>query len=442
MPGPQFTLSVQETDNIPTIHGVNTIEVSPGTLTDLGSGKVLITTSVGASGFSGFTGISGFSGFSGANPGASGYSGFTGISGWSGFSGPSGYSGFSSASGFSGFSGYSGFSGKSGYSGYSGYSGFSGFSGGTTLAGADTQVLFFDGVNTPSGDPGFTYNKTTDSVTLAGALTTGSGGSTSGNVAFSGSASGIVTLTVAAAAGTWTMTLPTTDGNLNEVLTTDGNGTLSWTAGGAGASGVSGFSGFSGVGSAGTSGFSGFSGANPGASGFSGFSGQSGYSGFSGAVGTSGFSGFSGKSGFSGFTGAVGTSGFSGFSGVSGYSGFSGGSGFSGFSGIGTLIPLNSQSTSYTTVASDAGKGLLHPVADTNNRTYTIDSNANVPFPIGTTLTFINQVNTLSIAITADTLTLYPGGSTGTRTLAAQNMATAIKLTSTSWAITGSTGLT
>lgn len=43
-----------------------------------------------------------------------------------------------------------------------------------------------------------------------------------------GSTSGIVTIKPAAIAGTWTLTLPTTNGNANEVLTTDGSGVTSW----------------------------------------------------------------------------------------------------------------------------------------------------------------------------------------------------------------------
>lgn len=104
-------------------------------------------------------------------------------------------------------------------------------------------------------------------------------------------------------------------------------------------------------------------------------------------------------------------------------------------------VPQNSQSAAYTTVISDAGKHILHPAADNNPRTFTIDSNANVPYPIGTTITFINQINTVTIAITTDTLTLSSAGTTGSRTLAVNGMATAIKVTSTLWFISG-TGLT
>ena len=100
-------------------------------------------------------------------------------------------------------------------------------------------------------------------------------------------------------------------------------------------------------------------------------------------------------------------------------------------------IPQNSQSAAYTTVAADAGKHILHPASDNNARTFTIDSNANVAYPIGTTITFINQINTVTIAITSDTLTLMGAGSTGSRTLAANGIATAVKVASTSWIING-----
>jgi hypothetical protein len=105
------------------------------------------------------------------------------------------------------------------------------------------------------------------------------------------------------------------------------------------------------------------------------------------------------------------------------------------------LITQNSQSAAYTTVLTDNGKHILHPTADNNARTFTIDSNANVPYPIGATITFINQINTVTIAITSDTLTQVGTGSTGSRTLAANGLATAIKVAATSWVISG-TGLT
>lgn len=105
-------------------------------------------------------------------------------------------------------------------------------------------------------------------------------------------------------------------------------------------------------------------------------------------------------------------------------------------------IPQNSQSAAYTTVAADSGKHILHPSGDANARTFTIDSNANVAYPVGTTITFVNQTSqVVSIAITSDTLTLANSTTSGTRLLAQNGVATALKITSTIWIISGS-GLT
>ena len=105
-------------------------------------------------------------------------------------------------------------------------------------------------------------------------------------------------------------------------------------------------------------------------------------------------------------------------------------------------IPQNSNSADYTLVAADAGKHILHPSSDANARTFTIPANASVAFPVGTTVTFVNQTsNVLSIAITSDTLTLANSTTTGTRSLAQNGVATAIKVASTSWIISGA-GLT
>jgi hypothetical protein len=104
-------------------------------------------------------------------------------------------------------------------------------------------------------------------------------------------------------------------------------------------------------------------------------------------------------------------------------------------------IPQSSKSAAYTTVLADANTHILHPSSDNNARTFTIDSNANVAYPIGTTLTFVNKINTVTIAITTDTLTWAGPGTTGSRTLAANGMATAMKIATTEWMISGS-GLT
>jgi len=62
---------------------------------------------------------------------------------------------------------------------------------------------------------------------------------------------------------------------------------------------------------------------------------------------------------------------------------------------------INSQSSAYTTIWSDQHKVILHPSSDTTARTFTIDSNANVPYPLGAELVFVNQdsAGVLTIAI-------------------------------------------
>lgn len=102
-------------------------------------------------------------------------------------------------------------------------------------------------------------------------------------------------------------------------------------------------------------------------------------------------------------------------------------------------IPQNSQSAAYTLVLADAGKHLLHPSADTTARTFTIPANASVAFPIGTAISFINQNGggAITIAITSDVMRLAGAGTTGSRTLAANGIATAIKVTATEWIISG-----
>jgi hypothetical protein len=105
-------------------------------------------------------------------------------------------------------------------------------------------------------------------------------------------------------------------------------------------------------------------------------------------------------------------------------------------------IPINSQSAAYTLVLADAGKAILHPSTDANARTFTIPANGSVAYPIGTALTFINMTSqVVTIAITTDTMYLSSAGTTGSRSLAQYGSATAIKMTSTTWLISGS-GLT
>jgi hypothetical protein len=100
-------------------------------------------------------------------------------------------------------------------------------------------------------------------------------------------------------------------------------------------------------------------------------------------------------------------------------------------------MPQQTKSAAYTLVITDAGQHILHPASDNNARTFTIPANSAVAFPIGTVITFINMINTVTIAITTDTLMLAGAGTTGSRTLAPYGVATAIKIDSTQWLISG-----
>jgi len=106
------------------------------------------------------------------------------------------------------------------------------------------------------------------------------------------------------------------------------------------------------------------------------------------------------------------------------------------------VIPQESKSAAYTLVLADSGKHIYHPWADTTARIWTIPANASVAYPVGTALTFINDTSAgvVTIAITTDTMILAGAGTTGSRTLAANGIATAVKITATRWMISG-TGL-
>ena len=115
-----------------------------------------------------------------------------------------------------------------------------------------------------------------------------------------------------------------------------------------------------------------------------------------------------------------------------------------GATGVGYMgLPQNATTTgSYTLVAADAGKHIY----STATRTITIPGNATgvspVAFPVGTTITFIAAPGaTVTIAITNDTMYLVSSGTPGSRILAQYGMATAVKVASTTWMISGN-GLT
>lgn len=102
-------------------------------------------------------------------------------------------------------------------------------------------------------------------------------------------------------------------------------------------------------------------------------------------------------------------------------------------------LPVNPiSSTPYTCVLSDAGKMVR---LDSGSDVATIPANASVAYPSGTVLTFVNNSGSdATISINTDTLTLAGTSTTGSRTLAANGIATALKAGTLAWLISG-TGL-
>jgi hypothetical protein len=106
-------------------------------------------------------------------------------------------------------------------------------------------------------------------------------------------------------------------------------------------------------------------------------------------------------------------------------------------------VPQVAIHLNYSVVATDAGKHVYHEATDPTARNVTIPANSAVPFPVGTVITFVNGngAGVLTIQITSDTIRLAGAGTTGFRTLAANGVATAMKISASEWIISG-TGLT
>jgi len=103
--------------------------------------------------------------------------------------------------------------------------------------------------------------------------------------------------------------------------------------------------------------------------------------------------------------------------------------------------PIVPKDITYELVLTDAGK-TIYKSTGASGETITIPANAGVAFPVGTIIVIINgDGGTLSVAITTDTMVLAGAGTTGTRTLADDAMATIIKVATTTWYISG-TGVT
>jgi parallel beta-helix repeat protein len=99
-------------------------------------------------------------------------------------------------------------------------------------------------------------------------------------------------------------------------------------------------------------------------------------------------------------------------------------------------IPQNIQNIAYLTVMSDRGRHIFHNEATA--RIWTIDSNANVAYPIGTAITFVNAHGAGVITLKcSDTNYLGGVGTTADITIPDNCTATSLKLTATTWVTVG-----
>jgi len=110
-----------------------------------------------------------------------------------------------------------------------------------------------------------------------------------------------------------------------------------------------------------------------------------------------------------------------------------------GINNVGYLnIPQGSKTAAYTLTLADAGTHIYK--GGTTAFTVTIPTNASVAFPIGTTITFVNDnvTSAMTISIAAsDTLRWAMLGTTGSRVLGGYGIATIIKVAATVWMISG-----
>jgi hypothetical protein len=102
-------------------------------------------------------------------------------------------------------------------------------------------------------------------------------------------------------------------------------------------------------------------------------------------------------------------------------------------------VPQNFKNSDYSCVLSDSGKHIYHPSGD-SARTYTIPSVSQVAYPVGTAITFVNGATTTLSVACGDTMFLAGTATTGVRSIAQNGVATALKVTSATWIISG-TGL-
>lgn len=124
--------------------------------------------------------------------------------------------------------------------GAAGYASIKGGNAATSSNGQGGNVYVVPGIGDGIGAHGAIYLGLSPSLTQRGnvkiggssppaeLLTLGETGTKLGNMSFAGNTSGKVVVQPAAAAGSWTLTLPTDDGTPGQVITTDGSGVASW----------------------------------------------------------------------------------------------------------------------------------------------------------------------------------------------------------------------
>jgi hypothetical protein len=100
------------------------------------------------------------------------------------------------------------------------------------------------------------------------------------------------------------------------------------------------------------------------------------------------------------------------------------------------LLGMTAKTDDYVAVIGDANHGFIQSGA---SKTFTVPANADVAYAAGTALVFsVSDSGGVTVAIDTDTMYLAGTTTEGPFTLAQYGLATALKLTSTVWIISGS----
>ena len=96
-------------------------------------------------------------------------------------------------------------------------------------------------------------------------------------------------------------------------------------------------------------------------------------------------------------------------------------------------LPQNAKTAAYGLALTDMGK-----MINTTTGGVVIPANANVAFPLGSTIViYNNSASNQTISITTDTIYLAGTATTGSRTLAQRGLATCVKVANTTWVVSG-----